>query len=190
MTLTLINPKESVQTSYEHNITKYASSARQHKCLKENCDNSWENWDDFCLGAPSDVLSEAEWMWLIQNVDSFLDGAALCKGGYQWLIFPRRQDSFVKSCSCQNEASALFFCCLMAGVMSQSTWEGRRPGKHWAWKWRRGIVMDALSSPYRAWWHMFNLGPAAPVDMAGWDFTQLWRCVRARVHVSEREFKI
>ena len=51
---------------------------------------------------------------------------------------------------CQNEASALFSCCLVAGVMSQSTWEGCRPGKHGVWKWRQPVLMDALSSLYRA----------------------------------------
>lgn len=99
------------------------------------------------------------------------------RGGHEWLIFPLRQDSFVKSFSCQNEASALFSCCSMAGVMSQSTWEGCRPGKHGVWKWRWGVVMDALSSLHHTRWHMFNLSPAAPVDRAGWDFTPLWSCV-------------
>ncbi len=112
------------------------------------------------------------------------------QGGHKWLICPLRQDSFVKSFSCQNEASALFSCCSMAWVMSQSTWEGGGPGKHGVWKWRRAVVMDALSSLYRTQWHMFNLSPAAPVDRAGWDFTPLWSCVCACVWVSERKCKI
>lgn len=92
MTLTtLTNPKEVVQTRYEHNITKYASSDREHKCSKENCDRLLVG--EICRVAPSDVLSEAEWIWLIQSVDSFLDGGVLCKGDtddscFQWDNIP------------------------------------------------------------------------------------------------------
>ena len=92
MTLTtLTNPKEVVQTRYEQNITKNASSDRKHKCSKENCDRLLVG--EICRVAPSDVLSEAEWIWLIQSVDSFLGGGVLCKGdtddsSFQWDNIP------------------------------------------------------------------------------------------------------
>lgn len=48
---------------------------------------------EICLRALSDVLSQAEWMWLIQNVHSFLYGGALCKGdtndsSFLWDMIP------------------------------------------------------------------------------------------------------
>lgn len=77
------------------------------------------------------------------------------------------------------------FRCWMAGVMSQSTWEGCGPGKRGVRKWRRAVVIDALSSVCRTRWHVFNLSPAAPVDRAGWDFTPPRSRVCACVQGSE-----
>lgn len=128
MTRTLINPKE---VSCEHNITKYAAS--EHKCLQEN-------GETLLMGKVGRLTASLMFCQRRKRCDLLkirihFKIVRKARGVGMTHSSSEKKILLLKSFSFKNKAPVPFPGCLVAGVMSQSTWESCRPEKHWVWEW-------------------------------------------------------